>query len=78
MNITIDYKGWKIKAYKKVFYPPYPDFNASCYRKIGKRIFGFNVEGKSIKQVLNLAKERIDHNEFDVVWDQKLSKCVFE
>jgi hypothetical protein len=74
------YKNWHLKTHQQVHYPPYKDFTSICRKTIGNKTFGFSVEGNSLKQVINVAKERIDNREFDTIWDKDvmLSPCNFE
>jgi hypothetical protein len=78
-SIKINYRGWQIHSYPHVHFPPYLDYNATASRTIGKRVFMFNVEGNTITQALNKAKERIDYKDYCVVWDNniKLEECKF-
>lgn len=57
---VIKYRGWEIKVYKHVVFPPYKGWNASCWRKDGKKMKMFNCEALSEKQAINIAKDMID------------------
>lgn len=56
------YKGWIIKAYHIAKIKPFLEFNATCYKTVRNKVFMFNVDGNSIKQVIDIAKDTIDGN----------------
>lgn len=60
------YKGWKIIAYRQKNYHPYLDYVAHATKEIApKKLIGFNVEGNTLEEALNKAKEKIDDTEWD-------------
>jgi len=75
--MKLDYKGWTLKAYKHIYYPPYKDYNCSCWKDFQGKSFMFNVEGSSLKQAINIAKERIDDGDYNLEWHGNLDECEF-
>jgi hypothetical protein len=73
------YKGWHLKAFKHVVYPPYKDYCCSARRDVGNRTFMFYTEGVSIKQAVSVAKDKIDTKDTCTEWDTKiqLTPCHF-
>lgn len=73
--MKIEYKGWTLKVYRKIYFPHY---NCSCWKDFQGKSFMFNVEGASLKQVINIAKDRIDNREYNLEWHGNLTTCIFE
>lgn len=57
----VEYRGWKIKVYKHVHFPPYKDWNASCYRQTGNKLYMLNCEADSEEHAIDIAKNKIDN-----------------
>ena len=77
-TLRVKYKNWSLIAYKKIFYPPYLNYNCTASIKQKKKIYSFNVEGDTLMQAVNIAKDRIDEGGFDFTSSIKLEPCVFE
>jgi len=54
------YKGWSIKAYKQVYYPPFKLFNAIASKRFGSVMKKFNKEGNTLEMAIAKTKKEID------------------
>lgn len=59
------YKGFELKAYEQIVLMPYKQFVCMARKNIKNKTTGFNVEGNSIDEVIQKAKERINENDDD-------------
>lgn len=61
------YKGWSIHAFQQITHQSYKDFVAICRRRTKDHLTIHNVEGRSLKQAMLIAKEKIDCGEITVL-----------
>lgn len=77
--MVTNYRGWQLKSYHQQAWPPYKQYVCVVSRDINSYTCRWNVEGSSLKQAENIAKERIDNGEVPSFDDfPKLTICKFE
>lgn len=76
-QIIVKYKGWILKSYKHIYYPPYPDYCCRAILKQKKKEYSFYVEGASLEQAINIAKDEIDAGTYKPEFKVKLEPCIF-